>query len=76
MLTADRGYWDADIERDLTAAGITTVVIPRTGKPSQARQAIERADSFVDAIKWRTGSEGRISSLKRDWSWRRTRLRD
>ena len=76
MLTADRGYWDAEIERDLTAAGITTVVIPRTGKPSLARQAIERADSFIEAIKWRTGSEGRISSLKRDWAWRRTRLRD
>jgi hypothetical protein len=25
--------------------------------------------------KWRTGSEGRISHLKRDWAWRRTRLR-
>src|SRR5215211_5197644 len=75
LVTADRGYWDSTIESDLVAAGVTTVVIPRTGKPSAARTRIERADDFVDAVKWRTGSEGRISHLKRDWAWRRTRLR-
>jgi IS5 family transposase len=75
LLTADRGYWDSTIETDLTEAGIGTVVIPRTGKPSQARQSIERADDFVDAVKWRTGCEGRISALKRECGWRRTRLR-
>jgi IS5 family transposase len=74
-VTADRGYWDATIEADLTAAGVTTVVIPRTGKASQARAAIEHADTFVDIVKWRTGCEGRISHLKRDWAWRRTQLR-
>ena len=74
-VTADRGYWDATIEADLTAVGVTTVVIPRTGKASQARAAIEHADAFVDMVKWRTGCEGRISHLKRDWAWRRTRLR-
>jgi IS5 family transposase len=74
-VAADRGYWDATIEADLTNAGVTTVVIPRTGKASQARAAIERADTFVEMVKWRTGCEGRISHLKRDWAWRRTRLR-
>ena len=75
LVTADRGYWDTTIEADLTAAGVTTVVIPRTGKPSQARAAIEHAPAFITAVKWRTGCEGRISHLKRDWAWRRTRLR-
>lgn len=75
-VTADRGYWDAHIEADLTAAGVAAVVIPRTGKPSHARAAIEHADSFVELVKWRTGCEGRISHLKRDWAWRRTRLRN
>jgi IS5 family transposase len=75
LLTADRGYWDSAIEADLVAAGVTTVAIPRTGKPSAARARIEHADTFVDAVKWRTGSEGRVSHLKRDWAWRRTRLR-
>jgi IS5 family transposase len=74
-VTADRGYWDAAIEADLTAVGVTTVVIPRTGKASQARAAIEHTDAFVEIVKWRTGCEGRISHLKRDWAWRRTRLR-
>jgi transposase, IS5 family len=75
LLTADRGYWDSTIEADLTAVGVITVVIPRTGKPSAARAAIEHADDFVGAVKWRTGSEGRVSCLKRDWAWRRSRLR-
>ena len=75
LVTADRGYWDTKIEADLTTAGVTTIVIPRTGKPSRARAEIEHTDSFVNAVKWRTGSEGRISHLKRDCGWRRTRLR-
>lgn len=75
LVTADRGYWDSTIEADLAAAGVASVVIPRTGKASKARAAIEQADTFISAIKWRTGSEGRISHLKRDWAWRRTRLR-
>ena len=75
LLTADRGYCDKSIEADLTDAGIVTVVIPKTGKPSAARVAIERADTFVAAVKWGTGAEGRISYLKRDLGWRHTRLR-
>jgi IS5 family transposase len=75
LVTADRGYWDSTIENDLATAGVTTIVIPRTGKSSAARAVIEHADDFVDAVKWRTGSEGRVSHLKRDWAWRRTRLR-
>jgi IS5 family transposase len=74
-VTADRGYWDSTIEADLAAVGVTTIVIPRTGKPSAARARIEHADTFIATVKWRTGSEGRVSHLKRDWGWRRTRLR-
>ena len=53
LLTADRGYREKTMEANLTEAGITTVVIPKTGKPSAARVTIERANSFVDAVKWR-----------------------
>jgi hypothetical protein len=60
---------------DLTAVGVTTVAIPRTGKLSAARARIEPADDFVDTVKCRTGCEGRVSHLERDWAWRRTRLR-
>ena len=57
---------------DLTAVGVTTFAIPRTGKPSAARARIEPADDFVDTVKWRTGCEGRVSHLERDWAWRGT----
>ena len=75
LLTADRGYNETGMETDLTGAGVGTVVIPKTGKPSAARVEVERSESFVTAVKWRTGAEGRISHLKRDLGWRRTRLR-
>jgi len=45
-----------------------------TGKPGKARQAEERRPAFRKTIKWRTGGEGRISSLKRGYGWDRTRL--
>jgi transposase, IS5 family len=38
------------------------------------RQAAERRPAFRRAVKWRTGSEGRISTLKRGYGWDRTRL--
>ena len=76
LVTADRGYWDATIDADLAEVGVTDVTIPRTGKPSAARQRHEQRDVFVAGVKWRTGSEGRISHLKRDLGWRRTRLRN
>ena len=76
MLTADRGYWNSTMEADLRTAGVVTVAIPRTGKPSAARVTVERGDVFVAATKRRTGSERRVSHLKRDLDWARTRLRD
>ena len=37
-VTADRGYGEAKIEQELHDLGVTTVVIPRKGKPGQARR--------------------------------------
>jgi IS5 family transposase len=42
-------------------------VIPRKGRPGKARQAAERRPAFRRTVKWRTDSEGRISSLKRGY---------
>ena len=47
---------------------------PMKGKPSQARRAKEHRKAFRRTIKWRTGSEGRISYLKRGYGWDRTRI--
>jgi transposase, IS5 family len=73
-VTADRGYGEAAVDDALTEVGVRTVVIPRKGKPGIARQQIERRPTFRRTIKWRTGCEGRISTLKRGYGWDRTRL--
>jgi IS5 family transposase len=73
-VTADRSYGEKAIEDDLRALGVRHVVIPRKGRPGKARQAAERRPAFRRAVRWRTGSEGRISTLKRQYGWDRTRL--
>ena len=74
IVTADRGYGDKSVDEDLHTLGVRTVVIPRKGKSSQARRAEEHRPVFRRTIKWRTGSEGRISTLKRGYGWDRTRI--
>lgn len=73
-VTADRGYGEASVERQLRDLGVGFVAIPRKGRPGAARQRVERSASFEDMVRWRTGSEGRISAIKREWGCRRTRM--
>ena len=68
-VTADRGYGDAKVDDDLTALGVAFVAIIRKGRQSAARRDLERSSRFRKLVKWRTGSEGRISALKRSWGW-------
>ena len=72
--TADRGYGEAKVEAELHALGVKHVAIPRKGRPGAQRQAVESSRRFRKLIKWRTGSEGRISYLKHSWGWERTML--
>ena len=73
-VTADRGYGEAAVDRDLAALGVRTIAIPRKGPTAPPRRAVEHRPAFRRLVKWRTGSEGRISSLKRSYGWDRTRL--
>lgn len=73
-VTADRGYGEQSVEDSLHQMGVRTAVIPRKGRPSKARQAQEHRRSFRRTLKWRTGSEGRISTLKRGYGWDPTRI--
>jgi transposase, IS5 family len=73
-VAADRGYGEAGVETDLHHAGVTTVAIPRKGRPGTTRQAHERQPGFRRLVKWRTGCEGRISHLKHRYDLHRTRL--
>jgi transposase, IS5 family len=73
-VTADRGYGETGVEDALSALGVVTVVLPTKGKPNTSRRAIEQKPAFQRLVKWRTGSEGRISCLKRDFGWNRTQI--
>ncbi|ACV78972.1 transposase IS4 family protein [Nakamurella multipartita DSM 44233] len=73
-VTADRGYGEASVDQQLTDRGVRNVVIPRKGRPGAARRAVEHRPAFRRTVKWRTGCEGRISTLKRGYGWDRTRL--
>jgi hypothetical protein len=75
-VTADRGYGEAAGDNDLHELGVRTVVIPRKGKPGKARQVHEHRPAFRRTVKWRTGSEARISTLERQYGWDRSRLDD
>jgi len=72
--TADRGYGEASVERDLHELGVRAVAIPRKSKLSAARREFEHRRAFREKIKWRTGSEGRINHIKRSYGWNRTEL--
>ena len=73
-VTADRGYGEVAVGDMLSELGVRQVVLPTKGKPTAARRAVEKKEAFQELVRWRTGSEGRISCLKRDFGWDRTRI--
>jgi transposase, IS5 family len=73
-VTADRGYGEAKVETELVSLGVRHVAIPRKGRPGAKRRELESSRRFRKLVKWRTGSEGRISHLKHSWGWERTML--
>ncbi len=70
-VTADRGYGEAAVDKALYDLGVKTVAIPRKGQPGAARRDHEHRPGFRKLIKWRTGTEGRISHLKHRYGWAR-----
>lgn len=70
-VTADRGFGDVVGDQALVRRGITDKVIPRKGRA----EPIERTRNWRRRYRWRAGSEGRISCLKREYGLRRSRLK-
>jgi IS5 family transposase len=64
-LAADAGFFSVDNETEAQAAGVKKVAIPNKQTRSPARWAFQRQRWFKRAQRWRVGSEGRISVLKR-----------
>jgi IS5 family transposase len=65
LLAGDRGLWSAKNKSDAQAAGVKRVCIPATGRLSATQRAEQRQRWFRRGQRYRTGSEGRISVLKR-----------
>jgi IS5 family transposase len=75
LAAADRGFASAKNEEAALARGVRRVVLPRPGRKSPARRVHERQRWFRRGQRWRVGSEGRISVIKRRHGLRRCRYR-
>jgi len=65
IAAADRGFSSARNEHAAIDRGVRRVILPRCGPKSPTRRAYERQRWFRRGQRWRVGSEGRISVLKR-----------
>jgi transposase, IS5 family len=65
LAVGDRGFSSASNEQAATDRGVRRVVLPWRGPKSPARRRYERQRWFRRGQRWRVGSEGRISVLKR-----------
>jgi len=65
LLAADRGFFSRRNQRAATEAGVKRVCVPATGHISDEQLIEQRQRWFRRGQRMRTGSEGRISVLKR-----------
>jgi IS5 family transposase len=71
LVTGDRGVHAPENERIAREAGVTHLIIPRSGSVSASQRATEQERSWRRRYRWRAGIEGRLSSLRRDYGLRR-----
>jgi IS5 family transposase len=62
--TGDRGVHSADNEDLAQQAGVEEVALPKPGKKTPDREALEAQPWFKAALRFRAGIEGRISVLR------------
>jgi len=75
LVTADAAFYSNRNEATAHAMGVKRVSIPNRSTKSPARKKLQKKRWFRNAQKWRTGSEGRISLLKRRHGLNRCRYR-
>lgn len=75
LIAADAGYYSQANEDGAHALGVKQVSIPNRNTRSQARRKLEKQRWFKQGQKWRTGCEGRISTVKRRHGLDRCRYR-
>ena len=75
LLTADAAFFSHRNEAAAHSQGLRRVAIPNRSTKSADRKKLEKQRWFHNAQKWRTGSEGRISLLKRRHGLNRCRYK-
>jgi IS5 family transposase len=65
LAAADRGFYSQENQRQAHTLGVQHVSVPKRGKKSQQRRAYEKQRWFRAGQRFRSGSEGKISVLKR-----------
>ena len=75
LVAGDAGFYSAAGERAVSAMGVKRVSVPNRSTTSKQRKMEQKKRWFKKGQKWRTGSEGRISLLKRRHGLNRSRYR-
>jgi IS5 family transposase len=75
LVTADAAFFSQRNENAAQARGVKRVAIPNRSTKSAQRKRLQKKRWFRNAQKWRTGSEGRISLLKRRHGLNRCRYK-
>jgi IS5 family transposase len=75
LATADAAFYSAKNEAAAHALGVKRVAIPNRSTKNPQRKKLEKKRWFRNAQKWRTGSEGRISLVKRRHGLNRCRYK-
>jgi IS5 family transposase len=75
LVTADAAFFSAENEAAAHDKGVKRVAIPNRSTKSPERRKLQKKRWFRKAQKWRTGSEGRISVLKRRHGLNRCRYK-
>jgi len=71
MVAADAGFYSRENQKAGQALGVRWMSVPNKNTKSGERKLLQRQRWFRRGQKWRTGSEGRISVLKRRHGLRR-----
>jgi transposase, IS5 family len=75
VVAADAGFYSQANEKKVQEMGVSWVAVPNRSTHSEERRKLQKRRWFRAAQKWRTGSEGRISVLKRRHGLNRCRYR-
>jgi transposase, IS5 family len=75
MAAADAGFFSAANEATAENMGVKRVAVPSQSTKSPQRKQRQKTRWFKEAMRWRTGCEGRISVLKRRHGLNRSRYK-